>query len=47
MARFLASKKKKQDYIKQLENMMKAENEKSTGLQANYFEALRNSLTLI
>lgn len=40
MARFMASKKKKQDYIKQLEKRMKAEYEKSTGLQANYFEAL-------
>ena len=40
MARFMASKKKKQDYIKQLEKRMKAEYEKATGLQANYFEAL-------
>ena len=29
MARFMASKKKKQDYIKQLEKRMKAEYEKS------------------
>lgn len=40
MARFMASKKKKQNYIKQLEKRMKAEYEKATGLQANYFEAL-------
>ena len=39
MARFMASKKK-QEYIKQLEKKMKAEYEKSTVLQANYFEAL-------
>jgi hypothetical protein len=40
MARFMASKKKKQEYIKHLEKKMKAEYEKTTGLQADYFEVL-------
>jgi len=40
MARFMAAKRKKQEYIKQLEAEMRAEYEKRTGRKANHFEVL-------
>ncbi len=40
MARFMAAKRKKQAYVKRLEEEMKAEYERRTGKKANYFEVL-------
>lgn len=40
MARFMASKRKRKEYVKQLEQKMRAEYERRTGQQANYFEVL-------
>ncbi len=40
MARFMAVKRKKQEYIKELEKEMKDEYERRTGKKANHFEVL-------
>lgn len=40
MARFMAAKRKKQEVISRLEQTMKEEYEKRTGLKANYFFAM-------